>query len=93
MTNSNFPTILFSRNEILQQCIRFISEQSAMQMDLEVLWYPLIKIPVKTIDRYFVFNNKQGLLTEENKSAIFANCRILKSYLWILRYLPGSPNY
>lgn len=50
-----------------------------MQKDYEVLWYPLIKIPVKKLDRYFVFNKKQGLLTEEIKTVIFANCRILKS--------------
>lgn len=54
-------------------------KQSAMQSDLEVLWYPLIKIPVKKLGRYFVFNKKQGLLTEEIKTAIFANCQILKS--------------
>ena len=42
--------------------------------------------------RYFVFNKEQGLLTGEIKSAIFANCQILKSILWILKYQPGSTN-
>ncbi len=64
-----------------------------MQLDFEVLWYPLIKIPANLFDRYFIFNKKQGLLTEEIKTAIFANCRILKSNLWILICLPSSPDY
>lgn len=46
----------------------------------------------QSFGRYFVFNKKQGLLTKEFKSAIFANCQILKGILWILKSFADSPN-